>query len=350
MTRGAILVAGGAGYIGSHVCKALAVDGYLPVTIDDLSTGHRPAVRWGPLVQADISNAAAVSDVIRRYEIRGALHFAAKSLVGESIAHPLKYYRENVGKGVAFLEALRDGGIGDILFSSTAAVYGVPDEARPITEDDPTRPVNPYGASKLAFEDALKWSARASGGRWAALRYFNAAGADSDGELGEDHEPETHLIPLIVRAARGETSPLTIFGDDYDTRDGTAIRDYVHVEDLARAHIVVLEQLFAGRTDLILNAGAGEGRTVLEVLEAAAACLGRRPPAVTGPRRAGDPPVLVADTSRLAALGWRPQRSDLETLIGSAAAWREASISGDGRNLVPARNKSDGCGDPELPH
>lgn len=326
MERGAILVAGGAGYIGSHVCKALAADGYLPVTLDDLSSGHAGAVQWGPLVRADISDAEAVARAVETHGVVGTLHFAAKSLVGESVREPLKYFRENVGKGVAFLEALQTAGVGNILFSSTAAVYGDPAQPRPIREEDATRPINPYGASKLAFEGALRAAARASGGRCAVLRYFNAAGADSVGDLGEDHDPETHLIPLIVRASRGETPPLTVYGEDYDTRDGTAIRDYVHVEDLASAHILVLEQLFRGQTDLVLNAGAGEGVTVREVLLAAEECLGRSIPAVVGARRDGDPPVLVADTGRLTALGWAPKKT-LPDMIRSAAAWREKTAA-----------------------
>ncbi len=325
MKRGAILVAGGAGYIGSHVCKALAANGYLPITLDDLSSGHVDAVKWGPLVRSDIADADAVARTINEHKVVGALHFAAKSLVGESVREPLKYFRENVGKGVAFLETLQAEGVANVLFSSTAAVYGVPAEPRAIREDDVTRPINPYGASKLAFEEALRGAARATGNRCAVLRYFNAAGADSDGELGEDHEPETHLIPLIVRASRGETPPLTVFGDDYETHDGTPIRDYVHVEDLARAHILVLEQLFQGESDLVLNAGGGEGRTVREVLQVAEECLGRPTPALVGPRRVGDPPVLVADTSRLTALGWKPEKS-LHDMIASAAAWRATTV------------------------
>ena len=326
MKRGAILVAGGAGYIGSHVSKALAAEGYLPVTLDDLSSGHAEAVQWGPLVRADIADAKAVAQTVQAYDVVGALHFAAKSLVGESVREPLKYFRENVGKGVAFLEALQTAGVANILFSSTAAVYGHPALPIPIREDDPTRPINPYGASKLAFEEALRAAARASGGRCAVLRYFNAAGADSDGDLGEDHDPETHLIPLIVRASRGEGPPLTVYGDDYDTRDGTPIRDYVHVEDLASAHLLVLEQLFKGQTDLVLNAGAGQGVTVREVLRAGEDCLGRPTPAVMGARRDGDPPMLVADTSRLTALGWAPRKT-LHDMIRSAAAWREKTIA-----------------------
>ena len=326
MKRGAVLVAGGAGYIGSHVCKALAAEGYLPVTLDNLSSGHVEAVQWGPLVRADIADADAVARAVREHEVVGVLHFAAKSLVGESVREPLVYFRENVGKGVAFLETLQAAGVSNILFSSTAAVYGDPARPTPIREDDATRPINPYGASTLAFEEALRGAARASGGRCAVLRYFNAAGADSHGDLGEDHDPETHLIPLIVRASRGETPPLTVYGDDYDTRDGTPVRDYVHVEDLASAHILVLEQLFQGQSDLVLNAGAGVGVTVREVLLAAEDCLGRPVPTVTGARRDGDPPVLVADTRRLAALGWAPKKT-LHDMIRSAAAWRQKTAS-----------------------
>ena len=326
MKRGAILVSGGAGYIGSHVCKALAAEGYLPVTLDNLSSGHVEAVQWGPLVRADIANAEAVARTVQEHGVVGALHFAAKSLVGESVREPLKYFRENVGKGVDFLKALQTAGVANILFSSTAAVYGNPAQPAPIREDDATRPINPYGASKLAFEEALRGAARASGGRCAVLRYFNAAGADSDGDLGEDHDPETHLIPLIVRASRGETPPLTVYGEDYDTRDGTPIRDYVHVEDLASAHILVLEQLFQGQTDLVLNAGAGQGVTVREVLQAAEDCFGGPTPAVVGARRDGDPPFLVADTGRLTALGWAPRKT-LQDMIRSAAAWREKTVA-----------------------
>ncbi|HEY4587442.1 MAG TPA: UDP-glucose 4-epimerase GalE [Brevundimonas sp.] len=321
MNRGAVLVAGGAGYIGSHVCKALARDGYLPVTVDDLSSGHAESVKWGPLIRTDIADSDRVGRAIEEHGVVGALHFAAKSLVGESVREPLKYFRENVSKGVAFLETLQAGGVQNFLFSSTAAVYGTPSESRPIREEDATQPINPYGASKLAFEEALRSAARASGDRCAILRYFNAAGADSDGELGEDHEPETHLIPLIIRAARGETPPLTVFGDDYATRDGTPMRDYVHVEDLAQAHLLVLERLFRGDRDLVLNAGAGTGSTVREVLRTAEDCLDQPVPATVGPRRAGDPPMLVADTTRLTALGWRPTKT-LGDMINSAAVWR----------------------------
>jgi len=322
MARGAILVAGGAGYIGSHVCKALAAEGYLPVTVDDLSSGHARAVQWGPLVRADIADADAVARTVKAHDVVGVLHFAAKSLVGESMRDPLKYFRENVGKGVAFLEALQAARVSNILFSSTAAVYGNPARPTSISEDDPIRPISPYGASKLAFEEALRGATRASGGRCAVLRYFNAAGADSDGDLGEDHDPETHLIPLIVRASRAETPPLTVFGEDYETRDGTPIRDYVHVEDLAAAHLLVLDQLVRGESDLVLNAGAGKGITVREVLKAAQDSLGRPIPTVTGARREGDPPMLVANISRLTALGWAPRKT-LQDMISSAALWRE---------------------------
>lgn len=321
-----VLVAGGAGYIGSHVCKALARRGYRPVALDDLSTGHAAAVRWGPLVEANIADEEAVRRAVAEFAPCGVMHFAAKSLVGESLVDPLKYYAENVGHGATFFRTLLGLGVDRILLSSTAAVYGDRAGAAALTEDCPTGPINPYGASKLALEEALQWGAAAAGGRWTILRYFNAAGADGDGEIGEDHEPETHLIPLVAGAALGHRPPVTVFGDDYPTPDGTAVRDYVHVEDLAEAHLLTFEAMLGGQTKQLFNVGGGAGRSVREVIAAATACLGVAPPHRIGPRRAGDPSVLVADVRRLSSLGWRPRRS-LEQMVSTAAAWQAKTHS-----------------------
>jgi len=318
----AILVAGGAGYIGSQTCKALRAAGYLPVTLDNLSTGYAPSVKWGPLVRGDLRDGDLVRQTVRRYDIQGALHFAAYSLVGESVRDPAKYYDNNVGAATAFASALIGAGVQALVFSSTAATYGVP-SVSPIPEDHPTVPINPYGASKLAFEGALRWLGEAHPFRWTALRYFNAAGADPDGEVGESHEPETHLIPLLCRAVQGRAPALTVFGTDYDTPDGAAVRDYIHVVDLAEAHIVTLRRLMEGGPSGVYNVGTGEGASVLQIIAAAERALGRPVPHTFGPRRAGDPPSLVADSRRLReAFGWAPKHSDLETIISTAARWQ----------------------------
>ena len=320
----AVLVAGGAGYIGSQTCKALRRAGFLPVTLDNLSTGYRQAVKFGPLVEADLRDRETVQATVRRYGIRAAIHFAAFSLVGESVRDPAKYYDNNVGAANAFAWALIGAGVQAFVFSSTAAAYGMP-EASPIPEDHPTVPINPYGASKLAFEGALRWLGEAHPFRWTALRYFNAAGADLDGEVGESHEPETHLIPNLCKAVLGTGPGLTVFGQDYPTRDGTPIRDYIHVVDLAEAHVLAVRRLLDGGAGGIFNVGAGEGVTVMQIISAAEAALGAKVPYTVGPRRAGDPPSLVADSSRLkAAFGWAPRHSDLETIIRTAARWQRA--------------------------
>jgi UDP-glucose 4-epimerase/UDP-arabinose 4-epimerase len=322
--RTAILVAGGAGYIGSQTCKALSRAGYLPVTIDNLSTGYRAAVKWGPLVEGDIRNKALVSDIVRQHAVKGAIHFAACSLVGESAVDPLKYYDNNVGAAVAFTQALVGTGVEALVFSSTAAVYGAA-TVSPIPETAPTAPVNPYGASKLAFESALKWFGDAYPLRWAALRYFNAAGADPEGETGESHEPETHLIPNLVKAVLGTGPALTVFGEDYPTPDGTPIRDYIHVVDLAEAHVLAIRALIGGGESAIMNVGVGTGVSVKQMISAAERVLGTPVPHTIGPRRAGDPPSLVADSGRLRdRLGWTPQRSDIETILRDAALWQRS--------------------------
>ncbi|HTN40199.1 MAG TPA: UDP-glucose 4-epimerase GalE [Asticcacaulis sp.] len=318
----AVLVAGGAGYIGAQTCKALHGAGYLPVTIDNLVTGYEPAVKWGPLIKADISDHTAVVDAVKTYDIKSAIHFAAYSLVGESTKNPAKYYKNNVGAALAFTEALVESGVENIVFSSTAAAYGVPGVS-PIPEKHPLQPINPYGGSKIAFEQALHWMSTAHPLRYTILRYFNAAGADLDGEIGESHVPETHLIPLICQATIGSAAPLTVFGTDYDTPDGTAIRDYIHVADLAEAHVAAIRRLLAGGDSQIFNVGTGEGVTVLDVLKTAEQVMQKPVPHIFGPRRDGDPVALVADVSHIqATLDWTPKYSDLPTIIRTAANWQ----------------------------
>jgi len=321
--RGAVLVAGGAGFIGSHVCKALAAEGYMPVTIDNLTTGYADAVRWGPLHVGDIADRVLVGDLLDRYPVVGAMHFAAFSQVGESMREPVKYFMNNVAAATQFASALMDGGVEALVFSSTAAVYGEPVTPK-ILEHHPLKPINPYGASKLAFEMFLHGAGAATGLRYACLRYFNAAGADEAGEIGESHEPETHLIPLVCKAVLGTGPALTLFGEDYDTPDGTAVRDYVHVADLADAHLLALERLISGGASGTWNIGVGNGYSVRQVVETAAQVLQKPVPHVMGPRRPGDPPSLVANGDAIRRdLGWRPKR-DLADMIRSAAAWQQA--------------------------
>jgi UDP-arabinose 4-epimerase len=316
-----VLVTGGAGYIGSHACKALARAGYLPVVLDDLARGHRRAVRWGPLVEADIADRERVAAALREHGVAAVMHFAGYAYVGESVGDPALYYRNNLVGTLALLDAMREAGVAGIVFSSTCATYGIPD-AVPIPETAPQRPVNPYGETKLAIERALHWYGAAYGVRAACLRYFNAAGADPEGEIGEAHDPETHLIPLVVETALGRRPQIDIYGTDYPTPDGTAIRDYIHVQDLAEAHVRALAYLLDGGASLALNLGTGSGHSVREVVALAEKLSGRNVRARMVPRRAGDPPALVADPSAAAkTLGWRPQISDLDTIIRTALAW-----------------------------
>jgi UDP-arabinose 4-epimerase len=322
-----VLVTGGAGYVGSHACKVLARSGYLPVVLDDFSRGHREAVRWGPLVQCDIADRATVAVTLAQHRISVVMHFAAYAYVGESVADPALYYRNNLGGTLSLLEAMRDTGVDKIVFSSTCATYGIPASV-PIRETAPQLPVNPYGETKLAIERALQWYGEAYGLRWVALRYFNAAGADPDAEIGELHEPETHLIPLVFEAALGRRAEIEVYGTDYPTPDGTAIRDYIHVQDLGEAHLRALEYLEAGERSAALNLGTGHGHSVREVVRAAEAVSGRLVPCRDTARRPGDPPALVADPSLAAKLlGWRPHLSDLETIVRTALAWH---LSRDG--------------------
>jgi UDP-glucose 4-epimerase len=323
-----ILVTGGAGYVGSVSVERFLAAGHEVVVLDDLSTGHASAVPEGARLEpGSYGDEDATFEILHRARIDAILHCAARSLVGESIANPSRYYRDNVGGGIALLEAARRADVQRIVFSSTAAVYGVPD-GTPIREDAPLRPINPYGETKRTFEGALRWYGSAYGLRAISLRYFNVAGAS---ELsGEVHDPETHLIPNVLTAVEGGPE-LTVFGDDYPTPDGTCIRDYIHVVDLADAHLRSLDatapddpRLDPGSDLLVCNLGNGDGFSIRQVLDATEAVVGRPVPHKVGPRRPGDPPVLVASADRAAdVLGWRPQRRSLEEMIGSAWEWRQ---------------------------
>ena len=319
-----ILVTGGAGYIGSHACKALAQGGYAPVTLDNLVSGHRSAVRWGPFVRGELADGELVRRVLREHRIKAVLHFAAYAYVGESMREPGKYFANNFGNSLTLLEAMRAEGVNCMVFSSTCATYGVPQNV-PIDEDHPQHPVNPYGESKLFVERMLGWFGAAHGLRHAALRYFNAAGADADGDTGEDHDPETHLIPLAIDAALGTRPPVAIFGTDYPTPDGTAVRDYIHVTDLAAAHVEALRRLQAGAANMRLNLGTGRGHSVRDVIRAIEEVGGRPIPVTEASRRPGDPAMLVAASGRAAtSLGWTPRHSDLRNIIATAWRWHSS--------------------------
>jgi UDP-arabinose 4-epimerase len=324
MHERSVLVTGGAGYIGSHACKALARAGYLPIVYDNLSYGHEWAVKWGPFQRGDILDRARVDEVLSKYRPDAVMHFAAFAYVGESVTNPGKYYRNNVAGSLALLEAMRDFGIPRIVFSSSCATYGLP-ERFPISEDAPQRPINPYGASKLMVERMLADFESAHGLVWAALRYFNAAGADADCEIGEEHHPETHLIPSVLDVASGFRPHVTIFGTDYDTPDGTCIRDYIHVTDLVEAHVLAL-QASEGGTSAAYNLGNGRGFSVREVINSVERVTGLNVPIQLGERRAGDPPMLVSDASIAhQALGWQPRITELDDIVRSAWAWHQRS-------------------------
>ena len=321
-----VLVTGGAGYIGSVITDQLIDDGHSVVVYDNLSKGHADAVAPGAtFVEADLMAGDALRAALSQHEIEAVIHMAASSLVGESMISPGRYFRNNLIASIGLLDALVEANIRMLVFSSTAAVYGEP-ERQPITEKDPTSPSNTYGETKLAVERAMHWYHVAHAVRYASLRYFNAAGATSS--RGERHDPETHLIPLVLRAARDPRFPVTVFGNDYPTRDGTCVRDYVHVSDLARAHVLALEAL--EREDIsqqIFNLGCGDGYTVQEVIDAARRVTGRDIPANVGPRRPGDPAVLVASSERIASLlGWHPRKSSLESIVTSAWAWEHDNV------------------------
>jgi UDP-glucose-4-epimerase GalE len=328
-----VLVTGAAGYVGSHTCKVLAHSGFEPIGLDSLERAGLRELPWGPLEVVETADTVGVARVLARYRPIAALHFAAYAHVGESTENPAMYYRNNFGGSLALFEALRAAGIGNWVFSSTCATYGVPD-VMPIAEDLPQRPVNPYGASKLMVERMLLDCDHAYGVRSVALRYFNAAGADPDCEVGECHEPETHVIPLAIRTALGEQETFGIFGTDYATPDGTAIRDFIHVTDLARAHVMALNYLLDGGGSEAFNLGTGQGHSVRQVLAAVEAVTGREIRHRASPRRAGDPPVLVADPAKVRArLGWAPEIPDLTDIVRTAVEWHRKWRS---RSSAPA--------------
>jgi len=321
-------VTGGAGYIGAHACKALAASGYLPVAYDNLVHGQEAAVRWGPLERGDIADRGRLDAVIATHQPIAVMHFAAFAYVGESVSDPGKYYRNNVCGTLSLVEAMLGHGIDRLVFSSTCATYGVPAKV-PITEDQPQQPINPYGKSKLMVEQMLADFAGAHGLKSTMLRYFNAAGASRDGAIGECHDPETHLIPLALDAASGRGAPLTVFGDDYPTPDGTCVRDYIHVEDLAAAHVRALERLGNHGAMRAYNLGTGSGVSVRDILAAVERTTGRSVPHDIGPRRPGDPAILVSDVARARAeLDWVADRSDVDSIVATAWAWQQVRANG----------------------
>lgn len=320
-----VLVTGGAGYIGSHACKALARAGFLPVAFDNLSTGWAEAVKFGPLVRGDLMDRGAIDAAMAEHRPVAVMHFAALSLVGESMADPGRYWRVNLGGALNLIEAALAAECRNFVFSSTCATYGDQDGVV-LTEDTPQRPINAYGASKRAIEEMLANFGAARGLNHVIFRYFNVAGADPEGDLGEQHRPETHLIPLMLDAIDGRRPALTLHGNDYPTRDGTCLRDYVHVADLVAAHVAGLRWLLAGKGSRVFNLGSGQGFTVQEVIEAARRVTNREVPLILGPRRPGDAAALVSGSTRARQeLGWRPERSEMTTMIADAAAWARGS-------------------------
>lgn len=317
-----VLVTGGAGYIGSHTCKALASQGMTPVTVDNMSFGHEWAVKWGPFYKVDIQDTDKIADILKKEKIEAVLHFAAFAFVGESHEQPLKYYQNNVVGSMKLFEAMKKSEVHRVVFSSTCATYGLPAEV-PITESCPQNPINPYGNTKLMVERILKDYIQPYQFSAVALRYFNASGADPELEIGEDHSPETHLIPLTLDAAFGQRDQLTIFGTDYPTEDGTCIRDYIHVNDLADAHIRALTRLNEPRFEAY-NLGTGAGASVKQVISQVERVTGRKVPVQYGNRRPGDPPKLVASGDLAQKiLQWKPRQSDLENIVSTAAQWHQ---------------------------
>lgn len=321
-----ILVTGGAGFVGSHACKELAREGFVPVVYDDLRRGNSWAVKWGPLVHAPLEDRAALLSAMREHKVKAVMHFAAYAYVGESMTDPSAYFRNNVSASLNVFDAMAELGIKPLVISSTCATYGIP-KTLPITEDTPLSPINPYGASKVMMEQSAHWYGQAHGLRTIALRYFNAAGCDPEGEIGELHAPEPHLIPLVIEAALGRREAITVNGTDYDTPDGTAVRDYIHVSDLARAHVAALKRLLDGAPGTACNLGTGQGSSILEIIEAVAAATGNRPKIVHGARRSGDPPTLVADPTRARTLlSWQAERSSLREIVEDAVNWYSKAV------------------------
>jgi len=322
-----VLVTGGAGYIGSHAVRLLLAAGHDVRVYDNLSYGHRQAVPAGRLVEGQLLDRPRLISTMREHGTEAVMHFAAFAYVGESVSDPAKYYQNNIVASLNLLEAMREAGVRRIVFSSTTATYGVP-ERIPIREDEPQHPINPYGFGKLVIEQALADYSHAYGLSYAALRYFNAAGASPAGDLGEDHDPETHLIPLVLQVALGQRSHITVFGEDYPTPDGTCIRDYVHVDDLGSAHVAALDNL-SPDMPLKLNLGTGRGYSVREVIDACRRVTGHAIPAEMGVRRPGDPPELIADATKAGeVLGWRPQYTDIESIVRTAWNWHSKHPKG----------------------
>ena len=322
-----VLVTGGAGYIGSHTCKHLAAAGHTPVVFDDFSQGHDWAVKWGPLEGGSLNDPARLAEVLAVHRVDAVVHFAASALVGESMSDPGKYFRNNTLGTFNLVEAMRAAGVGTLVFSSTCATYGDPIRV-PLDEDHPQAPVNPYGESKLMVEKMLRWYGECHDLRWMALRYFNAAGGDPDGEIGEVHDPESHLIPLVIGGTLGIRPPVKVFGADYPTPDGTAVRDYIHVVDLADAHLRAIERLRTGTPSQAINLGTGIGQSVRQVIDTVQRVSGRPVPFDLAPRRAGDPPELVAAPGRArGVLGWTPRYADLATTVEHAWKWHSSRNS-----------------------
>jgi UDP-glucose-4-epimerase GalE len=322
-TAKSVLVTGGAGYIGAHACKALSQAGYTPITYDNLVYGHPEAVRWGPLEKGDIGDRKQLEMVMQKYSPSAVMHFAAYAYVGESVENPAKYYRNNAAGSLSLLESMKSCSIDKIIFSSTCATYGMPDQI-PIAENHPQNPINPYGRTKLMIEWILQDFAAAYDLKFVSLRYFNAAGADPDAEIGEDHDPETHLIPLVLDAALGRRNRLEIYGTDYDTPDGTCIRDYIHVSDLADAHVLALEYLNDDRESNVFNLGNGNGFSVREVVAAAMKITGCNIPWLEADRRPGDPAVLIGSSDKIRnIMGWEPKHNSLDTIIATAWQWHK---------------------------
>lgn len=331
-----ILVVGGAGYIGSHMVLALEAAGYAVTTLDNLSTGHRDAVLAGDFVEGDLADRDTLERLFEGDAYAGVMHFAASSLVGESMQHPAKYYRNNVAGTLNLLDAMRAHGVKHFILSSTAATFGEPLRV-PIDEAHPQQPINPYGRSKHMVEQILADYDQAYGLRSVSLRYFNAAGADPRARVGERHDPETHLIPLVLRAASGRRASVTVLGEDYDTPDGTCLRDYIHVDDLCQAHLLALEYLLEGGATTAFNLGNGNGFSVQEVIQTAREVTGRDFPVEIGPRRPGDPARLVADAKRAhAELGWRPRYAELATIVAHAWQWEQRLVGIDGAEPLSA--------------
>ena len=323
-----ILVIGGAGYIGSYMCKYLAKNGYYPIVLDNFVYGHRQAVKWGPFIEGSMEDSKLLEHIFMEYPIAAVMHFAAYCYVGESVENPVKYYRNNVAATITLLEAMLKKNINNFIFSSSCATYGEPIEI-PITEQHLQNPINPYGRSKLMVEQILEDFKFAYGIEHISLRYFNAAGADPDGELGEDHNPETHLIPLVLKTALGQKDKIEIFGDDYPTRDGTCIRDYIHIDDLAQAHLLALERLLNGLPGGKFNLGNGDGYSIKEVVEVAQNVTSMEIPMEISKRRPGDPAILIGSSEKAAKeLGWKPRFADLNTIIKTAWQWHKTHPNG----------------------